>query len=107
MVCSLFVLTSCYLMLAIEFASHKKFLFILGSLSPQRHSVGLDHHLHSISWDEVGGISHDDFQMGGADALSRGGVLNTEATHNWSSHYSNHNLYAQEGLLPSANSCNH
>ena len=72
---------------------------MLGSLSPQRHSVGLDHHLYSNSWDEIGGISHDDFQMGGADTVRGGRVLN-EATHNWSSHYSNRNLYEQEGLLP-------
>ena len=74
---------------------------MLGSLSPQRHPVGLDHHLYSNSWDDIDGVPHGNFQVGGADTVRGGGVLN-EATNSWSSIYSNSNLYeqAQEGLLP-------
>ena len=71
----------------------------LGSLSPQKHPIGLDHHLYSNLWDEIDGIPHGDFQVSGADTARGGRVLN-EATDCWN--YSNCTLYeqAQEGLLP-------
>ena len=75
---------------------------MLGSLSPRRRPVGLDHHLYPNSWGEIDGVCHGNFQVGGADTARGGGVLN-EATCSWSSNYSNSNLYelqAQEGLLP-------